>query len=154
MGEGADDVMKAVLDTNVWLDWLVFDDAGVGPIVRGVERGALVVLGSDETRDEWLDVISRPQFGLDERARAEAATAYDRLIRRRARAPSCGLVCRDRDDQKFIDLAVAERARWLVTKDKALLALARHAARSHALAIVRPDATALHEALASAAANL
>jgi len=146
--------MKAVLDTNVWLDWLVFADPGVAPIVRGVERGTLVLLGSDDTRAEWLAVIARPQFGLDAHARAEAAAVYDRVVRRSARAPACALPCRDRDDQKFLDLAIAEGAGWLVTRDKALLALARRAARSHALAIVRPDATSLRAALKTAAANL
>ncbi|HRA79009.1 MAG TPA: putative toxin-antitoxin system toxin component, PIN family [Burkholderiaceae bacterium] len=146
--------MKAVLDTNVWLDWLVFGDASVAPIARGVERGAIVVLGSDETRAEWLSVIARPQFGLHARARAEAAAAYDRVVRRSAPAPSCALLCRDPDDQKFVDLAIAEGAGWLVTRDKALLALARRAARWHALAIVRPDSGPLHAALAAAAAIL
>ncbi len=142
--------MNAVLDTNVWLDWLVFADASVAPIARGIERGTLIVLGSDETRNEWLDVIARPQFGLDARALDEVASAYDRWVVRRARAPACALLCRDRDDQKFLDLAVAEHAGWLVTRDKALLALARHAARAHALVIVRPDAVPLQTALAAA----
>jgi predicted nucleic acid-binding protein len=144
--------MKAVLDTNVWLDWLVFGDAGVCAIVRGVERGALLVLGTDETRAEWLDVIARPLFGLDPPARAAAAAAYDRWVQPCARAPACALACRDRDD-----LAVAGHARWLVTKDKALLALAGRAARSHALSIVRPDAASLQDALSGlsgARANL
>ena len=146
--------MKAVLDTNVWLDWLVFGDPGVTAIVRGVERGALLVLGTDETRAEWLDVIARPLFGLGSRARAAAAAAYDRWVQPCERAPTCALACRDRDDQKFIDLAVAGQVRWLVTRDKALLALARHAARSHTLSIVRPDATPLRDALSDDAANL
>ncbi|MCO5105981.1 MAG: PIN domain-containing protein [Burkholderiaceae bacterium] len=146
--------MKAVLDTNVWLDWLVFGDPGVAAIVRGVERGALRVLGSDETRAELLDVIGRPLFGLDGRARADAAAAYDRWVRPCASAPACALACRDRDDQKFVDLAVAERADWLVTKDKAVLALARRAARLHALSIVRPDAASLRAVLSGDAANL
>ncbi|MCL4184728.1 MAG: PIN domain-containing protein [Burkholderiaceae bacterium] len=154
MPEGRDDVMKAVLDTNVWLDWLVFADAGVAPIAREAARGALLVLGSDDTRAEWLDVIARPCFALDAPARAAAATSYDRLVRGCARPPACALSCRDRDDQKFLDLAIAEGAHWLVTKDKALLALARRAARSHALSIVRPDAAPLRAALARAAANL
>jgi predicted nucleic acid-binding protein len=149
--------MKAVLDTNVWLDWLVFGDPGVTAIVRGVERGALLVLGTDETRAEWLDVVARPLFGLDPRARAAAEATYDRWVQPCARAPACALACRDRDDQKFIDLAVAGHARWLVTKDKALLALARRAARTHALSIVRPDAAPLQDALSDLsgeAANL
>ena len=149
--------MKAVLDTNVWLDWLVFGDPGVAAIVRGVERGALRVLGTDETRAEWLDVIARPLFGLDPHARAAAQATYDRWVQTCARAPACALACRNRDDQKFLDLAVAGHARWLVTKDKALLALARHAARAHALSIVRPDAPSLQGALSGlsgARANL
>ncbi len=146
--------MKAVLDTNVWLDWLVFAEPAVAPIARGIETGALTVLGSDEIRAEWLDVIARPTFGLGERARAAASAAWDRWVHRCARAPCCALACRDRDDQKFVDLAVAERATWLVTRDKALLALARQAARAHALSIVRPDAAALLAALSTHEANL
>jgi len=146
--------MKAVLDTNVWLDWLVFAEPTVAPIARGVRSGTLTVLGSDETRAEWLDVIARPTFGLDEHSCAAAAASWDRWVRRCARAPACALACRDRDDQKFIDLAVAERATWLVTRDKAVLALARHAARAHALSIVRPDAAPLLAALAATEANL
>lgn len=144
----------AVLDTNVWLDWLVFAEPTVAPIARGVESGALTVLGSDETRAEWLDVIARPTFGLDEHSRAAAAASWDRWVHRCARAPACVLACRDRDDQKFVDLAVAEHAAWLVTRDKALLALARHATRAHALSIVRPDAAPLLAALSAAEANL
>ncbi|GMV02153.1 MAG: PIN domain-containing protein [Burkholderiaceae bacterium] len=139
--------MKAVLDTNVWLDWLVFAEPTVAPIARSVESGALTPLGSDETRAEWLDVIARPVFRLDDAARAAARAAWDRWVRRCARAPACTLACRDRDDQKFVDLAVAERAAWLVTRDKALLALARRADRAHALSIVRPEAAALQVAL-------
>jgi predicted nucleic acid-binding protein len=38
------------------------------------------------------------------------------------------LRCTDSDDQVFIDLALAEGARWLLTHDRALLKLARRAA--------------------------
>jgi len=37
------------------------------------------------------------------------------------------LHCTDADDQCFIDLALAQRARWLITHDRALLRLARRA---------------------------
>ena len=36
--------------------------------------------------------------------------------------------CTDADDQKFIDLAIEHRARWLVSRDRAVLKLARRAA--------------------------
>ena len=38
---------------------------------------------------------------------------------------SPALRCADPDDQPFIDLALAAGANWLLTRDKALLALAR-----------------------------
>ena len=34
--------------------------------------------------------------------------------------------CRDRDDQKFLEVARDAPARWLVSRDKALLGLADH----------------------------
>ena len=43
--------------------------------------------------------------------------------------PPCGLRCKDPDDQVFIDAAVVWQARWLVTRDRALLKLTRRARR-------------------------
>jgi predicted nucleic acid-binding protein len=47
------------------------------------------------------------------------------------------LRCTDPDDQVFLDLSRAHHARWLVTRDRALLTLARRAAQV-GLAIVAP----------------
>ena len=33
-------ITRLALDTNIWLDWLVFADAGVVPIQQAVARGA------------------------------------------------------------------------------------------------------------------
>ena len=52
--------------------------------------------------------------------------------------PSPRLVCRDPDDQKFIDLALARNARWLISRDKALLALAKRA-KPRGLLIQKPE---------------
>jgi hypothetical protein len=49
------------------------------------------------------------------------------------------LPCTDPADQKFIDLAVAERAQWLLSRDKALLRLARLAGKRFALRIGTPE---------------
>ncbi|MGI4857360.1 MAG: PIN domain-containing protein, partial [Janthinobacterium lividum] len=46
--------------------------------------------------------------------------------------------CSDRDDQKFLELAARSGAHWLVTKDKALLKLARRFTRDFACRIDRP----------------
>ena len=35
--------LRLVLDTNVWLDWLVFDDPGIAPLKLAVRTGAACV---------------------------------------------------------------------------------------------------------------
>lgn len=141
--------MKAVLDTNVWLDCLVFADPSVETLHDCVRSGRLVVLRTDEMRDEWIDVVARERFGLDEASRREAVLAFERSSVRRPRAPTCPLLCKDPADRKFVDLAVAGNAAWLVTKDRALLALARPAREAYTLTIARPDAPGLIAALAA-----
>jgi len=47
--------------------------------------------------------------------------------------------CRDRDDQKFMEAALAARADFLVTKDRALLDLAP---RTASFGIVPPEGVA------------
>ena len=130
--------MKAVIDTNVWLDLLVFEDPGARALAGAIAEGRVTVLATAEMRAEWLDVIARPQFALDESARERAAAEFDRIAQPRETAPRCALSCRDPADQKFIDLAVAAGAAWLITKDKALLALRRAAERGHGLRIAAP----------------
>jgi predicted nucleic acid-binding protein len=48
-------------------------------------------------------------------------------------------VCKDRDDQKFLELAYASQADTLITKDKALLKLARKTLRSQLFRIFSPE---------------
>ena len=49
-----------------------------------------------------------------------------------------GLQCSDPDDQKFLDLAHAQGAGWLLSRDRAVLKLARRAAR-FSLTITVPE---------------
>ncbi|RIV65146.1 putative toxin-antitoxin system toxin component, PIN family, partial [Burkholderia pseudomallei] len=46
--------------------------------------------------------------------------------------------CRDRDDQKFLELAYTARADWLVSKDRALLKLTRRTERDFGFRIAQP----------------
>jgi predicted nucleic acid-binding protein len=53
--------------------------------------------------------------------------------------PRClALHCADPDDQMFVDLAHAAGARWLVSRDRAVLRLARRAA-AFGIAIAAPE---------------
>ena len=130
---------RAVLDTNVWLDWLVFDDAGVRALRAAHGQGALALVAAPATRAELACVLARPAFGLDAAQVAARLAEHDRSVHLHASpVPPCAMRCTDPDDQMFLDLAVALRAGLLVTHDRALLRLARRAQRQANLRIVRP----------------
>lgn len=143
--------MKALLDTNVWLDWLVFEDPAVAMVRSAVLSGRLQLLASPRMRDELADVLARPAVAaqaLAARLRrgvteqmpdlGRTLAEFDAHVAHCDPAPPCDLACRDPDDQMFLDLAVAHRARWLFSKDRALIALARTARMRHGLLIVHP----------------
>jgi putative PIN family toxin of toxin-antitoxin system len=149
----ADDVVSVVLDTNVWLDWLVFDDPRVRAVRDASRGGRLRIMACVEARAELADVLARPRLlaqGLASRARrdmvqfdaSQLLDEFDAAVTLGPRAPACGLDCRDPDDQRFIDLAVAQSARYLLTRDRALLALARSARKRFDLVIAQPERAA------------
>ncbi len=120
--------MRLVLDSNVWLDWLVFGDPGVEPIRAAVQRGDAEVFIDAACEAELRRVLTYP-FGkrLLEEAQRQACIAQCLALARRIepmeRMPKLPK-CRDPDDQKFLEAALAAEADYLVTKDDALLALA------------------------------
>jgi len=128
-----------VVDTQVVMDWLVFNEPRVQPLVSALTSGTLRWLVAPAMRDEIRHVLGRgvaaryaPDLDLIEAqfdAHSESVEAAE---------PSPRLVCRDPDDQKFIDLALARNARWLVSRDKALLALAKRA-KLRGLVILKPE---------------
>lgn len=75
---------------------------------------------------EWHHVWPRSVFARwqPDAARAQAVFEQAHLVPEPPRGP---LRCKDPDDQVFIDLALQHRARWLISKDAALLKLARRA---------------------------
>jgi predicted nucleic acid-binding protein len=143
-----------VLDTNVVLDWLVFTDPSVTSLASSIASGALCWNACPCMRTELADVLNRPMFRQRGAGCERILTHFDRLTREVLSPPRDGsppdLRCTDPDDQIFVDLALACRARWLFTRDRALLALAR-AARAHGLGIVRPEQWSPDHALTPAA---
>lgn len=126
---------RLVIDTNIWLDLLVFADPRARPLQEGLEDGRYRAVGTDAMRAELAVVLARPQFRQDEAQQAAALARWDALVERLAVAPACNLSCRDPDDRKFLDLAVAHRVDWLLSKDRALLAARKFAQRRFGLAI-------------------
>ena len=135
------DTPAVVLDTNVALDWLVFADPVVAVLAQRIESGAWRWLACERMRGELAQVLTRAPFSDRGEDGERALALFDRFARRvpttdaPARHPA--MRCRDPDDQVFVDVAAAHGARWLFTRDKALLALAPQALRL-GLEIVSP----------------
>jgi predicted nucleic acid-binding protein len=136
-----------VLDTNVVLDLLHFDDAATRPLRHALEDGRVRCVVSDATFDEWRRVLAYPEFAL-EAARQTALCERYRSLSVPGPSPAVGCLphkgtpiryglqpvgsrmprCSDPDDQKFVELAAAAQANGLVSKDRAVLRLRRRCA--------------------------
>jgi len=126
---------RLVLDTNVCLDLFVFVDPQVAVLDAALRAGRAVAITREDCRAEWLHVLSYPQFGFDEATRARHAAAFDARItclraadliaRPDIRLPRCA----DPNDQMFLELALHGGATALITRDDALLALAKRTRR-------------------------
>ncbi|KVE29792.1 PIN domain-containing protein [Burkholderia singularis] len=231
------DGLRVVLDSNVWIDILVFDDPATRPIRAALETGAVTALIDARCLGELERVLDYPQFKARAVDKAAALATVARLTQHvagpRANGGSCVAAtadtgasvpnpdasaaqaivadtqqqqpgaartpgapsgsalpsrtdahvtpaacaspasgagvpaanpllartdalppppgdapprplpkCKDRDDQKFLELAYAARADWLVSKDRALLKLARRTERDFGFRIAPPESFA------------
>jgi putative PIN family toxin of toxin-antitoxin system len=131
--------IKLVLDTNIVLDWLVFNRAGLEGMRQGILAGRIGVLTHAPAVEELRRVLTYPQCKLDalqqkavlEIYQAHAATgelpqgfSLENLL-----LPAQFPRCKDRDDEHFLALAYHAGADALVSKDKAVLRLRKKAAR-------------------------
>jgi putative PIN family toxin of toxin-antitoxin system len=127
IGEEAASV-KLVLDTNIVLDLWVFRDPAVTELGAAISGRKVTWLATAAMRDELACVLAYEQIAA--RMNQAGVSAQQVLASFDAHAqlvdvpPPARVSCRDGDDQKFVDLAVAHEAS-LLSKDKALLALRR-----------------------------
>jgi len=133
---------KIILDTNVCLDLFVFHDPRWAPLLAALEAGTVQAVTRADCRDEYLIVLHYKHLPLDEATRLTAAARFDALITV-IDPPVSGVrlpVCTDRDDQKFLELARDAAVDTLITKDKALLKLARKTEKAGMFRIMVPEA--------------
>lgn len=133
---------RVILDTNIWLDWLVFDDPSVLHLKKVVSEGkAEIFINLDcEAELERVLAYDLARHTLDAAAQAAGLAECRRIAQRidtKAPEAECRLLprCIDTDDQKFLELALAARADALITKDHKLLELAR---RTRSFRILHP----------------
>ena len=121
-----------VIDTNIVLDIWVYQDPATPSLLNALEEGKLHWLATAPMREELLRVLDYPHIA--QRRERDGVTAqavlahFDRLAQMHPIAPKAPYVCKDEDDQKFIDLAAAHQA-LLLSKDKQVLRLTNRLAR-------------------------
>ena len=139
-------VTQWILDTNIWLDWFVFEQADDSPVAQ-LKR--YMAQNSDSQQrivmmqamwDEWVDVLARPQFAIDAQRQAQILAQTRALVQwvETPPTPLHRIRCTDRDDQVFIDVALACRVDWLISKDRHLLRL-HNRARQWGVRVVTPQ---------------
>jgi uncharacterized protein len=119
---------RAVLDTQVWLDWLVFGDSCIAPLRDAHAARRVEIVANGPCANELARVLAYDlgRHSLDAAARERCLAAFRALVvfvddgRDIPALPRS----RDPDDQKFLELAARAHADFLVTKDHALLELA------------------------------
>ena len=115
-----------VIDTNILLDLWLFEDPATVPLRAALQSGLIAHLATASMRDELERVLTYPHIVKRmAKSNIKAQHILDRfdqhcLAAEPAVKASC--TCKDPDDQKFIDLAVAHEAP-LLSKDASILCM-------------------------------
>ncbi|ADO76013.1 putative toxin-antitoxin system toxin component, PIN family [Stigmatella aurantiaca] len=119
--------LSLILDTNVVLDMLIFDDPLTRALSEALSADQLTAWADRDTLGELERVLTFRDFP---RAGVNRHEVFERYRARVRLAPEpTGPVpevprCRDRSDQKFLELAARTGAHWLVSKDRQVLCMA------------------------------
>ena len=117
---------SVVLDTNIVLDAFVFDDPASRPLKSALAAHQLKWIATQAMRDELARVLGYPKLlprlAYHRVNAAHVLAQFDGQSTQLDTPPKASVTCRDPDDQKFIDLAVAHQA-VLLSKDQAVLCM-------------------------------
>lgn len=118
--------LRVVLDTNVVLSALVFGGGRVGQVRQAWQSGQILPLACTATMQELVRVLAYPKFRLSASEQEELLAdflPYAQSVRM-PHPPPAVPACRDAMDLPFLQLAVAGKARVLVSGDEDVLDLA------------------------------
>ena len=122
-----------VIDTNIVLDLWLFEDPATIPLRAALQSGAISHLATDSMRDELERVLAYPHL-VKRMAKSniqaqDILNRFDEHLLAVEPAAKALFTCKDPDDQKFIDLAVAH-AVPLLSKDKEILCMKKRLLQS------------------------
>ena len=122
-----------VIDTNIVLDLWLFEDPATIPLRAALQSGAISHLATASMRDELERVLAYPHL-VKRMAKSniqaqDILNRFDEHLLAVEPAAKALFTCKDPDDQKFIDLAVAH-ATPLLSKDNAILCMKKRLLQS------------------------
>lgn len=136
---------RIVIDTNVCLDLFVFRDPRWSALMAALQSGEVEAVTRADCRMEWQLVLHYSHLPISDETRPgfnQAFETYIKYVEPDALSPRTDIrlpICSDPDDQKFLELALGTDAATLITKDKALLKLARKTAKLGLFSIITPQ---------------
>ena len=113
---------RIILETNIWISFLI--SSNHSKLDSLLESGEFILLFSNESMEEFLEVTRRPKFKRffskkDVTKLLETIDAFAELIL----IESDVSLCRDEKDNFLLNLAIDGKADYLITGDHDLLAL-------------------------------
>lgn len=107
-------MIRAVLDTNVVVSGLLSPSGPLAPLIDLAALRRFRCYVSEEILTEYREVLGRPYLGIDEVAAIKAILRLKKasvLVKPAKRL----VVCKDVEDNKFLECALQARADYLVT---------------------------------------
>jgi putative PIN family toxin of toxin-antitoxin system len=124
--------VRVVLDTNIVLDLWLYKDPATPALLEALTNKTVQWLATQVMRDELERVLAythiAQRLAFSQLVAEDILAQFDAHAQLMPVAAKALFVCKDADDQKFIDLA-AEHQTQLISKDKAVLTMRNRMAR-------------------------
>ena len=124
--------VRVVLDTNIVLDLWLYQDPATPGLLEALENKSVQWLATPVMRDELERVLAythiAQRLALSQLTAEDILAHFDAHAQLMPIAAKAMFVCKDGDDQKFIDLAAHHKTQ-LISKDKAVLTMRNRMAR-------------------------
>ncbi len=113
-------VVRAVIDTNVWISSLLNPLGFPAQIRKAFVEGAFTAVVSEPILEEIAHSLARPRIRRKYAVTDENILEFLILINERAEhvsLPGSVKICRDKDDDAVIETAIQGSARYIVSRD-------------------------------------
>ena len=113
--------LRIVADTNILLSGILYESGNEAQILGLFLEEKAILLASLDTLEELREALTRPKFKLTP---TESLALFQIILSKSEillNVEEAAEKCRDKDDQKFLDLAHTGSADYLLTGDRDLL---------------------------------